>query len=69
MIINITHKHFFFFFFKGHRDVTWVLVWKVFLSGSKLTEDLNTAPNLTMKVHKFKSKLEICYFCYWSDVT
>lgn len=44
---NAWTPNFFFFFSKGHKDVTWVLVRKVFLQGSSLTEDPNTALNQT----------------------
>lgn len=35
---------------EGHKDVTWVLVRKVFLDGSRLKEDYNTALSQTLTV-------------------
>lgn len=57
MISHITHEHRFFFFSEGHKDVTWVLVRKVFLHGSKLTEDPNTALNQTCLIFHYSSNI------------
>lgn len=48
MISHITHEHL--FFSEGHKDVTWVLVTKVFLQGSKLKQDPDTAPQSDCEV-------------------